>query len=173
MAARGPLKRKKQKFFCRYLYRMRLSLILIFCFLPFLLSAQLLPDPIGLPDISGVWVGELFQDEGGVADRFAFSVQINQDGLALSGTSYVRHEDIFVEMTFTGYRMPNGVWRIEESNIVRGEKPQDLSWCMKILELRLSYERQGMELRGPWYGDSAFGPCVPGTIRLRKRPGQV
>ena len=125
--------------------------------------------PHGPPDISGTWVGELLQNEGGIADRFEFSMEITQVGLAIKGTTYVRLEEIYAEMDFSGYVLPNGSWKILERGVVRSQKPLELSWCMKRFLLTMTYTREGMMLTGPWWGDSAFGPCIPGSVRLRKR----
>ena len=131
------------------------------------------PAPNVPQGLSGVWVGELLQNEGGIADEFEFSMQIQQNGIFMSGTSFVRHGKIYVEMKFSGFQLQNGAWKLTETEIVRGEKPEDLSWCMKIMELRLSYLPDGLVLHGPWWGNSAFGPCVPGSVRLKQKKGAV
>ena len=156
---------------------MRLIVLLLLLVLPAAgLLAQQQPDARELPylhrttptddELTGVWTGELLQNEGGIADRFEFSMKIQQNGIFLRGTSYVKHGEIYVEMRFNGYQLPSGSWKFTETEIIRGEKPEDLSWCMKQMELRLSYTKNGLSLHGPWWGDSAFGPCVPGSVRL-------
>lgn len=128
---------------------------------------------VGPQDISGTWVGELFQDAGGIADKFGFSMEIQQIGRAIKGTTYVRLDDIWAEMDFSGYLLPNGSWKILERGVVRSQKPIELSWCMKRFELALDYTAAGLLLTGPWWGDSEFGPCIPGSVRLRKKTKQV
>lgn len=124
-------------------------------------------------DISGTWVGELFQDAGGLADKFELSLQIRQIGPSIQGTSYVRLDGIWAEMEFSGYRQGNGSWKVKELRVVRAEKPEALSWCMKRYRLSLIYTRNGLQLSGPWWGDSEFGPCIPGSVRLEKKKKRV
>ena len=118
-------------------------------------------------DVSGLWVGELLQNEGGIADRFEFSMQLSQNGIFISGTAFVSFGDIWAEMKLSGYQLPNGSWRLTETEILRFKKPDQLSWCMKHYELRVGYTENGMTLHGPWWGSSEFGPCIPGSIRLK------
>ncbi|MEM6770529.1 MAG: hypothetical protein AAF597_08110 [Bacteroidota bacterium] len=125
------------------------------------------------PDISGTWVGELYQDAGGIADKFEFSMQIQQIGRGIKGTTYVKLGEIWAEMDFSGYLLPNGSWKILERGVVRSQKPVQLSWCMKRFILTLDYTATGLALNGPWYGDSEFGPCIPGSIRLRRKGKRV
>gem|GEM_PF-1447522 len=121
------------------------------------------------PDLglNGLWTGELLQNEGGIADRFDFSMQLRQNGIFLNGTAYVSFGDIWAEMKLSGYQLPNGSWRLTETEILRFKKPDELSWCIKHYELRVGYTEKGMTLHGPWWGNSKFGPCVPGSVRLR------
>jgi len=128
---------------------------------------------VGPPDISGTWTGELFQNEGGIADRFDFSMEIRQVDRAIKGTTYVRLGDIWAEMDFAGFLQPNGSWKILERGVVRSQKPIELSWCMKRFELMLDYTAQGLILAGPWWGNSDFGPCIPGSVRLRRKIKRV
>ena len=132
------------------------------------------PRPYTPPvDLNGTWVGELYQDAGGIAETFELSMQLQQIGITIKGTSYVRFGDIWAEMEFSGFQAENGSWKITESKVVRAEKPKDLSWCMKSYELRLGYTSKGIVLSGPWWGNSDFGPCVPGSVRLMKKKKQV
>jgi len=118
-------------------------------------------------DLSGIWVGELTQNEGGIADKFEFSMQLRQNGMFMSGTSYVKLGEIWAEMELSGYQLANGSWKLTETKILRAQKPEDLSWCMKLYEVRAAYSPTGMTLHGPWWGSSEFGPCIPGSVRLK------
>jgi hypothetical protein len=40
---------------------------------------------------------------------------------------------------------------------------------MKQYEIRVSYTPEGLLLSGPWWGNSELGPCIPGSIKLRKK----
>ena len=119
--------------------------------------------------LSGVWTGELLQNEGGIADRFEFTMQLWQNGIFLYGTAHVQLGEIWAEMKLSGFQLANGSWKLTETEILRAQKPDDLSWCMKLYELRIGYTTEGMTLHGPWWGNSKFGPCVPGSVRLRMK----
>lgn len=119
--------------------------------------------------LSGIWTGELLQNEGGIADRFDFTMDLRQNGIFLQGTAHVKLGDIWAEMELSGYQQANGSWKLTETKILRDNKPETLSWCMKLYELRVGYTGEGMTLHGPWWGTSGFGPCVPGSVRLRMK----
>ena len=126
------------------------------------------PDSTGA-DISGTWVGKLLQNPGGVAPEFEFTMEIQHNGIFVKGTSFVRYERIWVEMAFSGHRTENGNIEIIETEILRSQKPDDLAWCMKEYKLRTEYTREGLILIGPWWGNSLFGPCIPGSVRLVRK----
>ena len=117
--------------------------------------------------LTGIWTGELLQNEGGIADRFEFTMQLWQNGIFLHGTAHVQLGEIWAEMKLSGFELPNGSWKLTETEILRSQKPEDLLWCMKMYELRVGYTAEGMTLHGPWWGNSKFGPCVPGSVRLK------
>lgn len=188
---RCPKGRKSLTFFLRphlqanllgepYLRLMRSSLLIVLMFcVSFMVNGQDAPPPKDFSlhsrgraqklemDISGLWTGELLQNEGGIADRFDFSMQLRQNGIFLNGTAYVSFGEIWAEMEFSGYQLPSGSWRLTETKILRFKKPEELSWCMKHYELRVGYTESGMTLHGPWWGSSKFGSCVPGSVRLK------
>ena len=125
------------------------------------------------PDISGNWEGVLLQNPGGIAPRFDMTMNIRRRGLSIVGTTYVTLDNIWAEFEFSGYQLPSGSYKIVETKVLRGVKPEDLSWCMKRYELRLETGGEGPVLTGPWWGNSGYGPCVPGSVRLTKRKPQV
>jgi hypothetical protein len=180
------LKEEKKLFFSRYLRFMRLVLlILIFVSgaaaavgqetLPSTTPSshpRSRPQPPVKPletDLNGLWVGELLQNEGGIADIFELSMQLHQNGIFMKGTAFVRYQDIWAEMRLSGFQLQNGSWKLTETEILRSQKTDDLSWCMKKYELRVSFTADGIILHGPWWGNSEFGPCIPGSIRLKKK----
>ncbi|MEO0734503.1 MAG: hypothetical protein AAFZ52_16825 [Bacteroidota bacterium] len=127
----------------------------------------------GEVDLNGIWTGELLQNPGGIAEKFDFSMQLRHNGLFLQGTSFVRFGEIYVEMELSGTREPNGSWKLTETKILRGEKPPELSWCIKKYELRVYYTKEGLRLSGPWWGDSEYGACVPGSVHLIRKKKTV
>ena len=121
-------------------------------------------------DLSGTWSGLLLQNEGGFADQFELFFDVEQIGLSLKGTAYVKLGDLQAEMKVSGYRMLNGNWRVSETEIIRNNKAGlEVSWCMKEYDLRVDYREGELVLTGPWWGNSDYGPCVPGSITLKRR----
>ncbi len=121
-------------------------------------------------DISGTWSGLLFQNEGGFADQFELHFDVEQIGLSLKGTAYVKLGELEAEMKLSGYQSPNGSWRLSETEIIRHDKAGlEVSWCMKEYDLRVDYRQGELILTGPWWGNSTYGPCIQGSIVLRRR----
>ena len=121
-------------------------------------------------DLSGTWSGLLLQNEGGFADKFELYFDLEQIGLAVKGTAFVKLGELQAEMKLSGYRTPAGSWRITETKILRNNKAGlAISWCMKEYDLRIDYRKGELVLTGPWWGNSEYGPCIPGSITLRRR----
>ena len=134
-----------------------------------LLSVWISP-VLSAQDISGGWSGTLLQDEGGFADRFELYFDVEQMGISMKGTAYVKLGELHAEMKISGFQSPDGNWRVTETEILRNNKAGfDVSWCLKEYDLRVEYRQGELVLTGPWWGFSEHGPCVPGSITLRKR----
>lgn len=130
--------------------------------------AQLLPGQYD--DINGTWEGLLRQNEGGFAELFVIGMRLEARGGTLSGTVYVALDDIEAEMTVEGHKRANGSWLLQEKQVIHSRKPDYLEWCIKGFELTVSYDQNGdVVLRGPWWGRTKFGPCVPGSVELRRK----
>ena len=142
---------------------MRLSIFICCFLLTALLRAQ------AGPDISGNWSGLLLQNEGGFADKFELYFDLKQIGLSLRGTAFVQLGELQAEMEVSGFQRPDGSWRISETKILRNNKAGlQVSWCMKEYDLRVDYRNGELILTGPWWGQSDYGPCIPGSITLRR-----
>ena len=121
-------------------------------------------------DLSGTWSGLLLQNEGGFADKFELYFDLEQIGLAVKGTAFVKLGELQAEMRLSGYQTPAGSWRITETKILRNNKAGlAISWCMKEYDLRIDYRKGELVLTGPWWGNSEYGPCIPGSITLKRR----
>jgi len=120
-------------------------------------------------DLNGLWTGVLLQNAGGIAERFDLSMQLIQNGVFLKGTAFVKYEEIWAEMAVSGFQLPNGSWKLTDVKVLRAQKPEELSWCEKSYELRASLTPEGVVLHGPWWGNSEYGPCIPGSIRLKRK----
>lgn len=121
-------------------------------------------------DLSGSWTGLLLQNEGGFSDRFELYFDIEQIGISLRGTAFVKLGALEAEMKLSGYQTASGSWRITETEILRNNKAGlAVAWCMKEYELWVDYQKDALVLTGPWWGSSEYGPCVPGSITLKRR----
>ncbi|MEL6669771.1 MAG: hypothetical protein AAFO91_05695 [Bacteroidota bacterium] len=156
------------KNFMKAMIEGRIPLLLLFVGLSGLLQAQFVPGQYD--DIHGSWEGVLRQNEGGFAELFVITMRLEAQGGRVRGSVYVALEDIEAEMAVEGHKRPNGSWLLRETRILHSRKPDYLEWCMKGFELTVAYDPSGdMILRGPWWGRTKFGPCVPGAVELRKR----
>lgn len=125
-------------------------------------------------DLSGAWSGVLLQNEGGFADKFELYFNIEQIGPSIKGKAYVRLGELMAEMKLKGHLTPSGSWSIAETKILRNNKAgMAVSWCMKQYELRVDYRRGELVLTGPWWGDSEYGPCIPGSVTLKRRTKKI
>lgn len=125
-------------------------------------------------DISGHWVGELTQNEGGYAASYEFSLLLEQKGRFVSGRARVGAKDVQAEFLVSGNLQANGSWLFTEGKLQFSKQPPYLEWCEKGYSLRIDFDQQGrMYFTGPWWGIAPSGPCIPGTIRLRLQKNRV
>ncbi len=120
------------------------------------------------PNLKGMWVGTLTQNEGGYRNQYSFEIYVKEDGAVVTGRTYVSTAGIYGELSFTGQRIA-GVLHLRELELVYSRKPTDLAWCFKTMQLEPVRRNGVWYLEGPWQGTSDFGTCIPGWIVL-KRP---
>ena len=149
--------------------RFPLLLLLFFVFLSPTVSAQQMPGQ--LEDLTGAWEGYLLQNEGGIGDRFDLTMQLRQNGIFLQGTAYVTFADgsMFAELRLSGHQLPNGSWKLTETEILRSKQPDSILWCFKQYELLQGYAEGRILLSGPWWGNTVQGPCIPGSIKIWRK----
>lgn len=135
-------------------------LLVFFLFLTLGLAGQTIP-------LSGMWQGNLTQNEGGYRSDYDFEVYFKAGTNELSGRTYVRTPGIYGEMSFTGQRF-GAVYHLKELELVYSRKPGELAWCYKTMQLRLVKRGNDWYLEGPWQGVSEFGACIPGWIVLKR-----
>jgi hypothetical protein len=116
--------------------------------------------PLRAQDLSGQWVGEVWQELG---DTFHYQIRLQQDGPALSGQVYTRATagELEAEFLLSG-RYEAGRIQLQEVQQLRPAAPQ---WCLKYLQL----EAQESALVGTW---TARG-CRDGFIRLYREGSLV
>jgi outer membrane protein OmpA-like peptidoglycan-associated protein len=120
-------------------------------------------------DFSGVWIGILRQEAGGLNDIYEFSIILDQDKNGnLTGTSLIRIEDTkeYAVISLIGKATLQGIV-IQEIRVIEQSIRTHAYWCIKNYTLRYNPTRES--LSGPW---SAKQTCAPGTMELI-RPKKV
>lgn len=124
--------------------------------------------------ITGYWSGELTQADGGFIPTFIFSLNITVDGNKVSGHAIVSTRDtLTATMEFTGTIHKGGYLNIKETNLVEGSKMTTYEWCLKQYSLYFRTKEDDHYLVGFWTGVSKTSTCVPGKIKLKRRPDRV
>jgi hypothetical protein len=144
----------------KYLYITILSLCLFFN-----ANAQ---SKVGKSNIGGQWKGTVTQNDGGYKSSYSFELYLTQRGNTVTGRSYVFIEDIFAVIELKGTVKSGKLIFIEETIILDHRKYEDMEWCVKKMQLVLTYEGDELKLDGYWQGKSPEGDCIPGEIHLKK-----
>ena len=118
-------------------------------------------------NISGTWEGVLDQRYGKYFDKYKITLQIEQVGDQIKGTSYIAVADIYAEMAFEG-TYKDDVLVFQENRIIRENIPEDLSWCIKQASLQIEIDNGVFLMVGPWTGNSGISPRESGHISLQK-----
>ncbi len=140
---------------------MKISLLTTLLLLPVLLSAQY--------DFSGTWEGELTQGEGGYAPVYEFQIELKQEGLSITGTTYVEIGKIYAKMRLKGRLIGNKAIHWEETEIIDHWKYDNMEWCYKSADLFLITTGDEERLEGPWRGNTGHSECIPGKIILKRK----
>jgi len=149
---------------------MKRILVVLFCLGQFNLSTAQSLDSL----ISGYWSGELTQTDGGFIPSYVFSMHINVEGDMVSGQAIVSTRDtLTATMDFTGTIHKGGYLNIQETNLVEGSKMSPHEWCLKQYSLYYRTKEDDQFLVGFWTGVSETSKCVPGKIKLKRRPDRV
>ncbi|MGB0521378.1 MAG: OmpA family protein [Flammeovirgaceae bacterium] len=144
---------------------MKLNIGFLIAFLLFAVQAQ-------AQTISGKWVGELLQSPGGLATKYYFEMTLKQKENIISGTSkIVMGKDkessglMRIRGTFDGT-----YFYYEDIKILNEEGMNENSaWCIKKCKFKFSKVGSNYVLEGHWTGNSTFGYCSPGTIKVSKK----
>ena len=89
---------------------MKIQLLLVLLLLPLLAVAQY--------DFSGTWEGELTQGDGGYAPVYKFKLHIEQEGLKITGRTFVEVGEIYAEWKFKGRLIGNKAIHWEETELM-------------------------------------------------------
>ena len=124
--------------------------------------------------ITGYWSGELTQADGGFTPSYIFSMHIKVDGDIVTGQAVVSTTDtLTATMEFTGTIHKGGYLSIQETNLVEGSKMTTYEWCLKQYSLYFRTKEDDHFLVGFWTGVSETSTCVPGKIKLKRRPDRA
>jgi|GEM_PF-626825 len=126
-----------------------ISLLLAVLFLPNLITAQ---------SLAGEWTGEVTQE--GKADKFRYSITLEQTGDKVYGTSTSSNADGSGAAKFeVGGRLEGKLLVLQE---VLQLEPKNARWCLKHIRLQLDESQASPTLSGTWEAQG----CKPGTMRL-------
>jgi len=139
---------------------MKIQLLMALLLLPLMACAQY--------DFSGTWKGKLTQGEGGYAPVYSFTLHLKQDGMKISGRTYVEVGKIYAEMEFEGRLIGDKAIHWEETKILRNWKYDHMEWCYKTADLFLITTGEEAKLEGPWRGNTGHSECIPGKIILKR-----
>lgn len=112
--------------------------------------------------LSGEWEGILSQN--GKEGDFYYLLKMEQDGDAVSGTSFSQTPDKKSSARF----LVTGFWDGKQLILqeIQQVEPDQPSWCMKYATLTLSEDENGIpSLQGDW---EAKG-CTPGKLKLTQK----
>ena len=122
-------------------------------------------------DISGKWKGNLTQGPGGFASEYYFEMNLKQKENIISGTSFISYNG----NQFSGLMSVRGTFDgtyfyYEDIKILSQKGMTDsTAWCIKKCRFALKKIGDNYELSGNWTGQTAFGYCTPGTVRVGQK----
>lgn len=121
-------------------------------------------------NVSGTWEGIITQEKGGLMEEYTFKIFIlvDEDGNA-KGTTYVKADESngYAVIQFKG-KFDGEYINIREDEILREERVEGYSWCLKDYRLQLLISTDRLLIEGEWSGYTNTGACVPGKIHLKK-----
>ena len=122
-------------------------------------------------DISGKWKGKLTQGPGGFTSDYYFEMNLKQKGNIISGTSFISYNSnqfsalMSIRGTFDGT-----YFYYADSKILNQQGMTDsTAWCIKKCRFELKKVGDTYELLGNWTGQTAFGYCTPGIVRVGQK----
>lgn len=123
-------------------------------------------------DISGKWVGVLRQNPGGLTAEYYFEMNLKQRGDIITGTSFIamgKSREITGLMSIRGTF--DGTYFYYKDIKVLNQKglADEADWCIKKCTFQFSEVDGNYVFTGHWTGNSRFGYCSPGTIKVAKK----
>ena len=111
--------------------------------------------------LAGEWTGEVTQE--GKADKFRYSITLEQTGDKVYGTSTSSNADGSGAAKFeVGGQLEGKLLVLQE---VLQLEPKNARWCLKHIRLQLDESQASPTLSGTWEAQG----CKPGTMKLAVR----
>ncbi|TAF32120.1 MAG: hypothetical protein EAZ57_10045 [Cytophagales bacterium] len=147
--------------------RILLLCLLIFSLCSFMVWIKPVDESSG---INGKWVGFLWQNQNGLADKYIFEMVLEQKGDSVTGSSLIRLIDMtenYGELELKGTFKKN-ILKFTEIKIKQQEILMNAHWCKKKGTLELINKSQ-QELKGSWNGCRS-DTQPEGEISLKRLP---
>lgn len=123
---------------------------------------------------TGRWEGVLTQDEGGVVPEYKMILVLSEVNDGLTGYAEVWYGDnIYIKTAVTGTILNNFFIQLEDGHILNKKELKDQEYCQKTYQLVPGNGGKWDQLSGKWQGTTAFGKCVPGSVRLVRKTSRV
>jgi len=137
-------------------------------YLFFLFLFSYLSLPAQITNLSGQWKGKIYQTDGSVKTEYDIEIFLHHLSDKVIGRSYIYAEELNAEIKIAGTFTEGNFFEYRDTEVVRSEQGEQMSWCMKRVFLELSPTPQGWELKGRWTGKNEYSKCNPGTLILKK-----
>jgi hypothetical protein len=116
-------------------------------------------------NVAGKWSGTATQPGGTTATVWSYSLDLTQNGTAISGTSrggaFVGSTEYYYFMTVSGTVRGNTV-TLQDGTVTGGNTPPGGSWCVK--SLTLTYNAGTSMMTGTWQAPN----CGTGDISVKR-----
>lgn len=123
----------------------------------------------GQDNLTGLWLGEITQEEGGFAPDYTFEIYITQKGNKIIGRSYVFVDEIYASFDISG-DVNNEIYiELKDSEILENKVNDGMEWCLKQYQLVFKMKNGIPCLEGFWQGKTSFSTCIPGKVFLKKQ----
>ena len=120
------------------------------------------------PVVSGYWIGEITQEEGGYRSNYDLEMHLTEVDGTVKGRSYVKVDDIYAEMQVAGNFANGVVLTIKDTEINENRIKPGMEWCLKSYILLLKKKDNEWILEGHWHGKTTFSTCTPGKVILKR-----
>ena len=114
------------------------------------------------PDLSGQWLGYLIQP----GKSFAFSLDLQQSGSSIQGSSQAETDDFYAVWSLEG-SIDGAQLSLTELDILEAEEPPGWRWCIKDMQLQFAVDMGVPTLTGTW----AESGCNAGELYLQAATG--